>query len=620
MAVTAITAAPYQAFIDHLIYYSRFNLTFSANLVQQHPLNVLYVQQNGQSVLASGLDEVMGAIMDANKKHSCFNVSFTTLTMYGMDYSRADEYEKMKQQVIQDKSIRYTFVSHPNPDEVFFAKTLQTHAYALLPTRQLEGSDIRQAENDDMMTALFLFAAGMPVFVSSNSKMAKFLLDDPSWAKTLLILRKRSKFIVDVCKNKRHCHYPSCYMHWPSSWESYIALEFTSLQKYWKTSRKIANHIINYRDHIAKTYQLDMRPSHTMAVDFSLFKKQTSESTPPPVQLDTPIGIQLPLKYDGNMLLDDVPATLIDAILYQDSREGLVDLSVGDTRCLCLFFPWQPRNDDIPPPSHYPDNLREFFVYAAKRNPRTYTVLDLYKTLKKYLSQWQRPLRYLLNIERYFDVSIEPKVPTPHQKQSSTPSKKVPRHDNKIVITGTYSAIADGPGAVATCTVVFPSSTSTSSGQCRCSNDLCKKLFSNQEEKHCSSCGTERPTYELLLHCPTCHEKYEDQANFCSRDGTQLVSTSETFKQNKRQRCSSVSLTEPIQFTSSSSSSSSDSSEPKNSNYECRICYDAPIATIIEPCGHTVLCNKCANTIVQSQSPCPICKVSITRVAKLFFC
>jgi len=54
------------------------------------------------------------------------------------------------------------------------------------------------------------------------------------------------------------------------------------------------------------------------------------------------------------------------------------------------------------------------------------------------------------------------------------------------------------------------------------------------------------------------------------------------------------------------------------SSKECIACMDGHIDVLCLPCGHLVLCNKCADKISAAGSRCPICKLKISSFQKVF--
>lgn len=48
--------------------------------------------------------------------------------------------------------------------------------------------------------------------------------------------------------------------------------------------------------------------------------------------------------------------------------------------------------------------------------------------------------------------------------------------------------------------------------------------------------------------------------------------------------------------------------------YECKVCFDAPIATALLPCGHALCCVRCTPRHGQS---CPVCAAEVEAVTRL---
>eukprot|EP01090_Pellita_catalonica_P004347 TRINITY_DN14179_c0_g1_i1.p1 TRINITY_DN14179_c0_g1~~TRINITY_DN14179_c0_g1_i1.p1 ORF type:complete len:301 (-),score=65.47 TRINITY_DN14179_c0_g1_i1:84-896(-) len=59
-----------------------------------------------------------------------------------------------------------------------------------------------------------------------------------------------------------------------------------------------------------------------------------------------------------------------------------------------------------------------------------------------------------------------------------------------------------------------------------------------------------------------------------------------------------------------------DESEDEEANM-CKICYENPIEMAIIPCGHTLLCERCATNKLLT---CPICRVAVEGIMKIFKC
>ena len=51
---------------------------------------------------------------------------------------------------------------------------------------------------------------------------------------------------------------------------------------------------------------------------------------------------------------------------------------------------------------------------------------------------------------------------------------------------------------------------------------------------------------------------------------------------------------------------------------ECKICFDAPINTVLLPCGHLCVCLECSKRLVGSSRVCPICRTKIRKVVRTY--
>jgi hypothetical protein len=56
-------------------------------------------------------------------------------------------------------------------------------------------------------------------------------------------------------------------------------------------------------------------------------------------------------------------------------------------------------------------------------------------------------------------------------------------------------------------------------------------------------------------------------------------------------------------------------SSPRSPSVCCKLCYDATVTTIVQPCHHAVACRPC---IEQCQF-CPVCRQSIERIDPVFW-
>lgn len=51
---------------------------------------------------------------------------------------------------------------------------------------------------------------------------------------------------------------------------------------------------------------------------------------------------------------------------------------------------------------------------------------------------------------------------------------------------------------------------------------------------------------------------------------------------------------------------------------ECVICFDGPQAAVCVPCGHNAICMTCAEEILATTCECPVCRVPIRELIKLY--
>lgn len=51
---------------------------------------------------------------------------------------------------------------------------------------------------------------------------------------------------------------------------------------------------------------------------------------------------------------------------------------------------------------------------------------------------------------------------------------------------------------------------------------------------------------------------------------------------------------------------------------ECVICFDGPKDTLLAPCGHVCCCISCANTLLEANENCPVCRSFIENAYKVF--
>jgi len=48
--------------------------------------------------------------------------------------------------------------------------------------------------------------------------------------------------------------------------------------------------------------------------------------------------------------------------------------------------------------------------------------------------------------------------------------------------------------------------------------------------------------------------------------------------------------------------------------YECKVCFDSPIQSVLLPCGHAMMCSSCSKTC----SSCPVCQLEVERVTDIY--
>ena len=49
-------------------------------------------------------------------------------------------------------------------------------------------------------------------------------------------------------------------------------------------------------------------------------------------------------------------------------------------------------------------------------------------------------------------------------------------------------------------------------------------------------------------------------------------------------------------------------------SFKCKICLDKPVQTVLKPCGHSLMCVACAQSVKQ----CPICRQKIEETIRWF--
>ena len=72
----------------------------------------------------------------------------------------------------------------------------------------------------------------------------------------------------------------------------------------------------------------------------------------------------------------------------------------------------------------------------------------------------------------------------------------------------------------------------------------------------------------------------------------------------------------PVDCSSTLPPASSSTTDEGESDDWCRICFEDPICTAVVDCGHQVMCERCAFSL--NLSECPICRVPITKIIKLY--
>jgi len=46
----------------------------------------------------------------------------------------------------------------------------------------------------------------------------------------------------------------------------------------------------------------------------------------------------------------------------------------------------------------------------------------------------------------------------------------------------------------------------------------------------------------------------------------------------------------------------------------CKVCFEVEVETVLGPCGHEIVCSKCAAKL----DKCPVCRKVITRVIRVY--
>ena len=49
-------------------------------------------------------------------------------------------------------------------------------------------------------------------------------------------------------------------------------------------------------------------------------------------------------------------------------------------------------------------------------------------------------------------------------------------------------------------------------------------------------------------------------------------------------------------------------------SFKCKICLDRPVQTVLKPCGHSLMCTFCAQSVKQ----CPVCRQKIEETIRWF--
>lgn len=51
---------------------------------------------------------------------------------------------------------------------------------------------------------------------------------------------------------------------------------------------------------------------------------------------------------------------------------------------------------------------------------------------------------------------------------------------------------------------------------------------------------------------------------------------------------------------------------------ECVVCYDAYQTVVCVPCGHIAMCMSCAKQVMLKTRVCPVCRVRVREIVKIF--
>jgi hypothetical protein len=52
---------------------------------------------------------------------------------------------------------------------------------------------------------------------------------------------------------------------------------------------------------------------------------------------------------------------------------------------------------------------------------------------------------------------------------------------------------------------------------------------------------------------------------------------------------------------------------------ECCVCLENQASHVMVPCGHVCVCHSCEGVVTNGDKLCPICRVPVTTVVKVFF-
>lgn len=51
---------------------------------------------------------------------------------------------------------------------------------------------------------------------------------------------------------------------------------------------------------------------------------------------------------------------------------------------------------------------------------------------------------------------------------------------------------------------------------------------------------------------------------------------------------------------------------------DCAICMDVKRNSVLRPCNHMITCYSCSMLLLNRQDSCPVCRVKIDEVIKIF--